>query len=116
MIHQPILSASSITGDAVKNAAGEDLGNIKEIMIDTETGNVAYYVLSFGGFLGLGDKLFAIPPQATTLDTDDKCLVLNIEKEALKDAPGFDKDNWPEMADESFRNKIYGYYGYEYRA
>lgn len=108
----PLLSASSLDGDTVKNAQGEDLGNIKDIMIDTETGEVAYYVLSFGGFLGMGDKLFAIPPQSISVDTEEECLVLNVDKERLEDAPGFDKDNWPNMADPSFRDEIYSYYGY----
>jgi sporulation protein YlmC with PRC-barrel domain len=109
-----VLSASSLEGDKVKNTLGEDLGDIKDIMIDTETGQVQYYVLSFGGFLGMGDKLFAIPPQAISVDTEEKCVVLNVSKEQLENAPGFDKDNWPNMADASFRDQIYGHYGYEY--
>jgi len=111
----PVLSASTLTGDKVVNEHDEDLGSVKDIMIDTDTGNVMYYVLSFGGILGMGDKLFAIPPQAINIDTTKKCLILNIEKDRLKNAPGFDKDNWPNMADLQFRNKIYSHYGYEYR-
>lgn len=110
-----VLSASSLEGDKVKNAQGEDLGNVKDIMINTEGGQVQYYVLSFGGILGMGDKLFAIPPQAIAVDTEDKCLILNVDKDKLENAPGFDKDDWPNMADETFRNEIYGHYGYEYR-
>ncbi|MCL5974782.1 MAG: PRC-barrel domain-containing protein [Gammaproteobacteria bacterium] len=110
-----VLSASSLEGDKVKNTQGEDLGNVKDIMINTEGGQVQYYVLSFGGILGMGDKLFAIPPQAIAVDTQNKCLILNVDKEKLENAPGFDKDNWPNMADETFRNEIYGHYGYEYR-
>lgn len=110
-----VLSASSLEGDKVKNSQGEDLGNVKDIMINTEGGQVQYYVLSFGGILGMGDKLFAIPPQAIAVDTEDKCLILNVDKDKLENAPGFDKDNWPNMADETFRNEIYGHYGYEYR-
>ncbi|WP_373086190.1 PRC-barrel domain-containing protein [Sneathiella sp.] len=110
-----ILSASSLNGDDVKNNQGETLGEVKDIMIDTENGQVQYYVLSFGGFLGMGDKLFAVPPQAINVDTERKCLVFDIDKDRLENAPGFDKDNWPNMADESFRNEVYGHYGYEYR-
>ncbi len=113
-LNNVVLSASSLTGDSVKNAQGDDLGDIKEIMIDTENGQVQYYVLSFGGFMGMGNKLFAIPPQAMDVDTENECMVLNLDKETLKNAPGFDDDNWPSMADETFRNKVYGYYGYEY--
>ena len=110
-----VLSASSLEGDKVKNAQGEDLGNVKDIMINTERGQVQYYVLSFGGILGMGDKLFAIPPQAIAVDTQEECLILNVDKDKLENAPGFDKDNWPNMAEEAFRDEIYAHYGYEYR-
>ncbi len=110
-----LLSASSLNGNDVRNAAGEKLGGIKDIMIDTQKGEVAYYVLSFGGFMGLGNKLFAIPPQALELDTEEECCVLNIEKERFENAPGFDEDNWPNMADPKFRDSVYNHYGYQYR-
>jgi uncharacterized protein YrrD len=109
--NQPLLSAESIINDDVKNAHNEDLGNIKDIMIDTETGDVKYYVLSFGGFLGMGDKYFAVPPQAMSVDTENECMVLNVDKDRLKNAPGFDKDNWPNMADATFQDEINTFYG-----
>ncbi len=113
--NKPLLSSSSLTGDSVKNAQGEDLGDIKDIMIDTETGQVVYYVLSFGGFMGMGDDYFAIPPQALTVDTEKEQMILNVNKEQLEKAEGFNKDNWPNMADESFRTSTYSNYGYEYK-
>jgi sporulation protein YlmC with PRC-barrel domain len=108
-----VLSGSSLKGDKVVNYKGEDLGKVEEIMIDLDRGRVAYAVLSFGGFLGMGDKLFAIPWQALTVDTAQKHLVLNADKELLEKAPGFDKDNWPDMADLSLGSTLYGYYGYK---
>jgi len=108
-----VLSGSSLKGDKVVNYKGEDLGKIEEIMIDLDRGRVAYAVLSFGGFLGMGDKLFAIPWQAITVDTTKKQLVLNVDKELLEKAPGFDKNNWPDMADLSLGSTLYGYYGYK---
>ena len=110
----PLLSATSIINDKVHNAQNEKLGSIEDIMIDTQTGAVNYYVLSFGGFLGMGDKLFAVPPQAVSVDTENECLVLNVDKERLKNAPGFDKDNWPNMADTTFRDQISNFYGDTY--
>jgi sporulation protein YlmC with PRC-barrel domain len=71
-----VLSASTLAGDRVKNSAGEDLGNVHEIMIDISSGTVAYAVLSFGGFLGMGDKLCALPWGALTLDEDEIALEL----------------------------------------
>lgn len=109
-----VLSASTIIGDKVLNTAGEHLGNIKELMIDLDGGLIAYAVLSFGGFLGMGDKLFAIPWEALTVDTDNHSLILEIDKEVLKNAPGFDNDNWPDNAkyEAGWLLGVYEYYGY----
>lgn len=111
MTNQILLSASTLNGNDVKNAQGESLGHVKDIMLDTANSRVAYYVLSFGGLLGMGDKLFAIPPEAMKLNTNDKCFILNIDKDLLKNAEGFDKDKWPNMADPIFRSNLYQHYG-----
>jgi len=105
-----LLSASTITSDKVRNVAGEDLGKIEDLMIDVTGGKIEYAVLSFGGFLGMGDKHFAVPFDLLGVDRENECMVLNVDKERLKDAPGFDKDNWPDFADPSFRNSIRSYY------
>ena len=107
-----VLSSSTICSDRVKNAAGEDLGKIEDLMIDLDSGRIAYAVLSFGGFLKMGNKLFAVPWQALTVDTVKKVLVLNADKSVLERAPGFDKENWPDMADPTFGSSIYKHYGY----
>lgn len=104
------LSASTVIGDAVKNPQGESLGNLKEIMFNTATGKVAYGVLSFGGILGMGDKLFAVPWEALNIDAANHDLILNVSKDRLKDAPGFDKDNWPNFADQAFGQSLNTYY------
>jgi hypothetical protein len=67
-------------------------------------------VLSFGGFLGIGDKLFAIPWQALQLDPDNKCFVLDVDKEMLDNAPGFDKDHWPSMADPQWAELVHSHH------
>src|SRR5688500_2828340 len=109
-----VLSATNILGKKVVNPAGEQLGNIKELMIDIDDGQVAYAVLSFGGFLGLGDKLFAIPLEALTFNSKDQTAILDVDKEVLKNAPGFDKDHWPTSAqyEAGWLLDIYEYYGY----
>jgi sporulation protein YlmC with PRC-barrel domain len=111
--YRRIMSAGTLAGDRVRNSAGEDLGKIEEIMLDVPTGRVAYAVLSFGGFLGMGNKLFAIPWEALTLNERDHEFILNVDKQRLDNAPGFDKDNWPDMADPAFGQKVYDYYGYK---
>lgn len=109
--YRRILSASTLAGDEVQNSAGEDLGKVDEIMIDIPSGRVAYAVVSFGGFLGMGNKLFAIPWSALMVDEDKKCFVLDVDKKTLEKAPGFDKDNWPDMAETTWRTNIHNYYG-----
>jgi hypothetical protein len=106
-----VLAADTLRGNKVVNPQDEDLGEIEHLMIDLSTGRIAYAVLFFGGFLGLGDKLFAIPWGALALDTVEKRFVLNVDKEVLKRAPGFDKDNWPNMADRSWGSQVFTYYG-----
>jgi hypothetical protein len=80
-------------------------------MIDLGTGRIAYAVLSFGGFLGMGDKLFAIPWSALTVDTLEKRFILQVDKELLKRAPGFAKEQWPNMADRAWGTQVFKYYG-----
>jgi hypothetical protein len=106
------MSAGTLAGDRVRNAAGDDLGKIEEIMLDVPSGRIAYAVLSFGGFLGMGNKLFAVPWNALTLDEAEHEFILNVDKETLENAPGFDKDNWPDMSDPTWGSQVYGHYGY----
>lgn len=110
-----LMGADTLIGNDVYNRADEDLGDIKEIMLDMASGKVAYAVLSFGSFLGLGEKLFAVPWKALTLDTVNKRFVLDIDKSRLENAPGFDKDDWPDMADETWAKNVHSYYGSQYQ-
>jgi sporulation protein YlmC with PRC-barrel domain len=106
-----LMGADTLIGEDVYNRQDEDLGDIKEIMLDIRSGQVAYAVLSFGGWLGMGDKLFAVPWQALQLDTDNKRFLLDVSKEHLKNAPGFDQDNWPDMASTEFNTQLHSFYG-----
>lgn len=105
------LSASTLTGDKVRNHEGAKLGHLEEIVIDLETGRVAYAVLASGGFLGLGDKYFAIPWDMVTVDTDSREVIIDVDKKLLETAPGFDKDNWPDVFDRGWISDVYRYYG-----
>ena len=108
-----VLAADTIVGDKVVNPQNEDLGKIEHLMIDVEKGCIAYAVLSFGGFLGMGDKLFAIPWSALSIDRADHQFILNADKALLETAPGFDKDHWPNMADQECGSKVSAHYGVE---
>ena len=111
-----LMGAHTLLGNDVCNKEGEDLGDIKELMIDMSSGNVAYAVLSFGGLLGLGDKLFAVPWAALKLDTEHKRFTLNVTKISLKDAPGFNKDRWPSMSDKKWASSVHKFYDMPYTA
>ena len=110
-----LMGADTLIGNDVVNKQADDLGDIKEIMLDMRTGRVSYAVLSFGGFMGLGEKLFAVPWDALKLDTANKCFVLDASKDRLENAPGFDKDAWPNMADIGWQKSINDYYGCKQR-
>ncbi|WP_308925040.1 MULTISPECIES: PRC-barrel domain-containing protein [unclassified Janthinobacterium] len=106
-----LMGADTLIGDHVHNAKDEHLGEIKEIMIDMRSGKIAYAVMSHGGVFTIGEKLFAVPWEALLLDTVNKRFTLNIDKERIENAPGFDTDNWPNMADTTWSNEIHSYYG-----
>lgn len=106
-----LMGADTLIGNDVVSLSDDDLGDIKELMLDMKTGHVAYAVLAFGGFLGMGEKLFAVPFSALRLDTLHKRFVLNVERERLQGAPGFDKSQWPDMADAEWARGVHAYYG-----
>ena len=109
-----VVLASKIIGETVYNRQYEDLGKIHELVIDAGEGCIAYAVLSFGGFMGLGNKLFAMPWKAFEFAKTENKLILNVDKEKLKNAPGFDPDaKWPDFADRTWGSSIYKYYGYD---
>ncbi len=108
-----LMGATTLVGDDVCNRDGVRLGELKEIMLDTRSGRVAYAVLSSGSYLSTDSKLFAVPWRALRLDTVNKCYVLDVAKEQLENAPGFDPDRWPDMADPAWAQQIHSYYGAE---
>ena len=104
------VKASSMIGTDVVNPRGESLGDVKEVVIDPRSGKVAYAVVSFGGFLGMGEKLFAVPFTAFEYNVAKNQYMLDISKDRLQMAPGFDADNWPSMADEKWNRDVYKFY------
>jgi sporulation protein YlmC with PRC-barrel domain len=108
-----LMGADTLIGEDVYNQNDEELGDIKELMLDMQTGEVAYAVLSFGGIVGIGEKLFAVPWERLSLDTVNKRFLLDVDKETLKNAPGFDKDHWPDMSTEDWLDQVHAFYGTE---
>lgn len=106
-----VLSATTVIGDAVVNRHEEDLGKIEDLMIDLDLGRIRYAVLSFGGFLGVGDKLFAVPLESLEVDAENERFVLDVPRDRLENAPGFDKDDWPDTGEETWQLDVYEFYG-----
>jgi sporulation protein YlmC with PRC-barrel domain len=106
-----LVKGSTFIGSDVENPKGEDLGDIKDVVIDRATGRIAYAVVSFGGFMGLGDKLYAVPWGAfSQAATDKDTFILDIDKERIKNSPGFDQNNWPQMVSREWVSGLYTYY------
>ncbi|WP_297187014.1 PRC-barrel domain-containing protein [uncultured Porticoccus sp.] len=105
-----LLSAATITGDEVCNMQNEKLGKIQDVMLDIAEGKIRYVVLASGGFMGMGDRLFAVPWKALKQDKENKRFILDVDVERLKNAPGFDKDQWPNMADPAWNSTVESYY------
>ena len=111
-----VIEASEVIGCKVENPMGEDLGKIEGLVVDLTEGRILYAVLSFGGFLGMGDKLYPIPLAAFSFRMDkgdqlDRC-ILNMDEETLKNAPSYERNRLPRTSDRSFITRIYSHYGY----
>jgi sporulation protein YlmC with PRC-barrel domain len=107
-----LAAASTLLGRRVlKAAAGEELGNIEEIILNILSGRVEYAVLSFTGFPGIGNKRFPVPWNALRIDPGEPDFILDVDRKTLEGAPHFDKDNWPDMADPAFGRVVYTHYG-----
>jgi sporulation protein YlmC with PRC-barrel domain len=104
--------SSKLMGMSVRNPEGDDLGKIEDLVIDIESGQVRYAALSFGGFLGVGDKLFAVPMKAMKFapSDDDSHFVLDVDKQRLENAPGFSPEAWPKDADPQWA-EVDAFYG-----
>jgi sporulation protein YlmC with PRC-barrel domain len=105
-----VVSTAAMKGTHVHNFAGEDLGKVDDFVINFETGRIAYVAVSQGGFLGIGDKLFAVPWELFSVRPESRELFLDIDKQLLLDAPGFDRNDWPDMVDEAWTTQIRAHY------
>jgi sporulation protein YlmC with PRC-barrel domain len=103
--------SSKLIGWDVENSRGEKIGDIEEVVVDPAHNRIAYTVISTGGFLGMGERWVAVPLSALKRsDKDANVFILDVDKERLKNAPGFDKDKWPEAADRSWVTTVYSFY------
>src|SRR6476619_3994736 len=105
-----VLKASHLIGMKVQGTDGKKLGDIKDLVVDPMDGDIDYAVLDYGGFLGVGDKYFAVPWEAFKFSADGKKAILDVTKKDLKQAPGFDKKHWPDLNSRDQAIVIYEFY------
>ncbi|MDR6289247.1 hypothetical protein E9232_001762 [Inquilinus ginsengisoli] len=105
-----LISSEKVAGTNVYNAAGESLGEVDDVMIDKESGRVAYAVMAFGGFLGIGEKYHPLPWSSLTYDTDRGGYVVNVSREQLEGAPAF-ADNAEPQWNREYEQRIHDHYG-----
>lgn len=106
-----LIAADKVEGTAVVNRAGEKLGTVDHIMIDKISGKVAYAVMSFGGFLGIGDRYHPLPWSVLTYDTNQGGYVVDLDKNRLESAPSYARNEMPNMADRDWGRRVHDYYG-----
>jgi len=99
-----------IIGSRVINIQGKDIGSIDNLVMDIDTGSIVYAVLEFGGFLSFGDKLFAVPWQSLAALPVEGTFILDQSKARLEKAPGFNKNDWPDIGDKGWGAGIYTFY------
>jgi sporulation protein YlmC with PRC-barrel domain len=107
---QQLYRGSRIIGSAVRDAHDRKIGDIKDIVLDPQRGEIAYAVVSFGGVMGVGRKYHAIPWRVLEAGDDGRYYVLHADRETISLAPGFDKGNWPDMADQKWHAEIERYW------
>ncbi len=112
------IRASQLTGMNIQNPQGESVGEVNDLVIDANTGRVRYAAVTYGGFLGIGNKLFAVPFEAFKFkrsadDASDVVLVLDVTPAQLEGSVGFDENNWPDFADKQYTAEIYKRYKVE---
>lgn len=111
-----IVRASDVIGHEIVNSQEESVGEINDLVIDPNSGKIRYAAVTYGGFAGLGDKMFAVPWEAFECrpEADDPAeyiVVLDVQQESLENAQGFDQENWPNFADKNFTDKVDQQYG-----
>jgi hypothetical protein len=105
------IAADKVEGTAVYDRAGEKLGSIHNVMIDKRSGRVVYAVMSFGGFLGIGERYHPLPWDVLHYDTGQGGYVVDLNRQQLEGAPTYGRDEQPNYDDPVWGRKVYDYYG-----
>ena len=103
--HTGLFRSSAVVGSTVQDLEGKDAGKIEDLLVDSR-GDVAYAIVSFGGFMGIGDRLYAVPWNAVILDRDKRTVHVDVRKETLERAPSFPPDRWPDPNDREWGREV----------
>jgi hypothetical protein len=103
--HTGLFRSSTVVGSSVKDLDGKDAGKIEDLLLEHD-GDVAYAIVSFGGFLGVGDKLYAVPWNAVIVDRESRTVQIDVKKETLERSPSFPRDKWPEANDREWGREV----------
>ena len=106
-----LIASDRVEGTAVYNRQAERLGDVYNFMVDKRSGQVAYAVMPFGGFLGIGDDYYPLPWKALTYDTTLQGYVVDLDKDRLRQAPHYARTAEPEWRDPDYGRRVDDYYG-----
>jgi sporulation protein YlmC with PRC-barrel domain len=105
-----VQAVGKVVGERVRLRAGDKLGKIEEVMVDAEEGRLSYAVISLDCSLGFGEKLFAIPWTLLEIDPDGKGFLLEMDRQTLEEAPGFNRSQWPHKVSREWLTGLYEYF------
>ena len=108
-----IFSLKDLKNRKVTNPEGDTLGNVEEVVLDLQTGQIAYLLLASGGFLGIGEKYLPVPAEALRYNSGAGEYQMDIPKDRLKEAPQIEMKDWPNRPDKRYVDDLYRYYGYK---
>lgn len=111
-----LFSYKEFKNTTIKNAEGDTLGEVHDVVLNLQDGQIAYLLLASGGFLGIGEKYLPVPYEALYFNPDTETYEMDIPKDKLKEAPQIEISNYPERPDRRYIDKVYAYYGYQYQA
>jgi len=106
-----LIAAEKVRGTSVYNSAGDDLGTIHDLMIDKRGGRVAYAVMSFGGFLGIGEKYHPLPWNVLTYDESKGGYNIDLTTDQLRSAPSYSREELLRFGGRTADDKVDTYYG-----
>jgi hypothetical protein len=105
-----LIAADKVNGTNVYNTAGEKIGSVEDVMIDKTSGRIAYAVMSFGGFLGMGESHHPLPWSTLHYDSAKGGYVVPLSKEPLKDAPSYVSREAMRLDDQTYGKSVHDYY------